>query len=58
MTHAPRDLGTLRALVDALDAYSMVRKRAITVPLLREFVQAGLPLGAPAPAPGATGDMP
>ena len=58
MTHAPRDLGTLRALVDALDAHAMARKRAITVPLLREFVQAGLPLAGPAPAPGAAGDMP
>ncbi|MFM1989663.1 MAG: hypothetical protein RJA99_2620 [Pseudomonadota bacterium] len=45
MTHAPRDLGSLRALVDALDGYALARKRAITVPLLREFAQAGLPLG-------------
>jgi len=44
MTHAPRDLGTLRALVDAVDAYALVRKRAITVALLREYAQAGLPL--------------
>jgi DnaA family protein len=47
MTHAPRDLGSLRALVDALDGYALARKRAITVPLLREFAQAGLPLEAP-----------
>jgi len=44
MTHAPRDLGTLRALVDAVDAFALVRKRAITVALLREYAQAGLPL--------------
>ena len=49
MTHAPRDLGSLRALVDALDGYALVHKRAITVPLLREFAQAGLPLEPPAP---------
>jgi hypothetical protein len=52
MTHAPRDLGSLRALVDALDGYALVHKRAITVPLLREFAQAGLPLEPPGPADG------
>lgn len=40
MTHAPRNLGSLRALIDALDAYALSRKRAITLPLLREFTQA------------------
>ncbi|MEI7447188.1 MAG: DnaA regulatory inactivator Hda [Burkholderiales bacterium] len=56
MTHAPRDLGSLRALVDALDAYALARKRAITVPLLREFAQAGLPLGpGDEPPPPAAG---
>jgi DnaA family protein len=39
MTHAPRDLGQLRALIDDLDAYALARKRAITLPLLREFAQ-------------------
>jgi DnaA family protein len=39
MTHAPRDLGSLRALLDALDVYALARKRAITLPLLREFAQ-------------------
>lgn len=57
MTHAPRDLGSLRALVDAIDAYALARKRAITVPLLREFAQAGLPLDAPSgSAPDAAAD--
>jgi DnaA family protein len=37
MTHAPRDLGSLRALVDAIDAYALARKRALNVALLREF---------------------
>jgi DnaA family protein len=56
MTHAPRDLGTLRALVDAIDGYALARKRAITVPLLREFAQAGLPLEAPGDAPAGPAD--
>jgi len=43
LTHAPRDMGSLRALVDALDAFALARKRAITLPLLREFAQGGLP---------------
>jgi DnaA family protein len=54
MTHAPRDLGSLRALVDALDAYALARKRAITVPLLREFAQGRLPLEPP----GGPADLP
>jgi DnaA family protein len=65
MTHAPRDMGSLRAVVDALDGYALARKRAITVPLLREFAQATLPREAP-PArpeppprtPGPPADMP
>ena len=52
MTHAPRDLGRLRALVDALDRHALSRKRAITLPLVREFVQARLPLDG-----GADGDL-
>jgi DnaA family protein len=54
MTHAPRDLGSLRALIDALDAYALERKRAITVPLVREFAQAR----AGAPTAGAVGGRP
>ena len=65
MTHAPRDLGRLRALVDALDAYALARKRALTVPLLREFARAGpapdppAPVAPPAerPPPGPPGDL-
>lgn len=52
MTHAPRDLGRLRALVDALDRHALSRKRAITLPLVREFVQARLPLDG-----GTDGDL-
>lgn len=36
----PRDLGTQLAVLDALDRYSLARKRAITVPLAREALEA------------------
>jgi DnaA family protein len=40
MTHMPRDLSTQVAILDALDAYALAAKRAITVPLVREWAQA------------------
>ncbi|HTN48463.1 MAG TPA: DnaA regulatory inactivator Hda [Burkholderiaceae bacterium] len=40
MTHMPRDLSTQIAILDALDAYALAAKRAITVPLIREWAQA------------------
>lgn len=40
MARAPRDLSSLRALVDTLDRLSLEQKRAITVPLARELLQA------------------
>jgi len=36
LTHFERDMGTQIALLDALDRYSLQRKRAITLPLLKE----------------------
>ena len=39
LAHAPRDLHSLRALVDGLDRLSLERKRDITVPLARELLQ-------------------
>lgn len=63
MTHAPRHLGRLRALIDALDAYALSRKRALTLPLLREFVRqtrasgAGSDEGSPGSASGPA-DLP
>ena len=39
LAHAPRDLSSLRALVDTLDRRSLEQKRAITVPLARELLQ-------------------
>lgn len=41
LRHAPRDLPSLLALLEALDRYSLETKRAITVPLLRELLDAG-----------------
>lgn len=38
LTHLPRDMRTLVAALDALDAYALARKRPLTVPLLREWL--------------------
>ena len=43
LARAPRDLSSLRALVDTLDRLSLERKRAITVPLARELLQPAPP---------------
>jgi DnaA family protein len=39
LSHMPRDMRTLVAIVDALDAYALAAKRAITVALVREWAQ-------------------
>ena len=39
LTHMPRDMRTLVAVLDALDGYALATKRAITVPLVREWAQ-------------------
>jgi DnaA family protein len=38
LTHLPRDLRTLVAVLDALDAYALARQRPLTVPLLKEWL--------------------
>ncbi len=38
--HTRRDMPTLLAVLDALDRYSLENRRAITVPLLRELLEA------------------
>jgi DnaA family protein len=49
LSHLPRDMRTLTAAVDALDAFALARKRALTVPLLKAWLaEAG---GAPAERP-------
>ncbi|MBI5938391.1 MAG: DnaA regulatory inactivator Hda [Betaproteobacteria bacterium] len=40
LTHCRRDLPGLLATVDALDEYSLSRKRPVTLPLLREMLRA------------------
>ncbi len=39
LTRLPRDMRTLVALLDALDTYALAKQRALTVPLLREWMQ-------------------
>lgn len=39
LTHLPRDMRTLVAVVDALDAHALAAKRAITLSLVRQWVQ-------------------
>lgn len=39
LARVPRDLSSLRALVDTLDRVSLEQKRALTVPLAREVLQ-------------------
>jgi DnaA family protein len=38
LTHLPRDLGRLRALLDRLDRHSLARQRPVTLPLVREVL--------------------
>jgi DnaA-homolog protein len=37
LTHMPRDMRTLVAIVDALDTYALSVKKAVTVPLVRHW---------------------
>jgi len=39
LSHFDRDMGTQIAMLDALDRYSLQRKRAITLPLLKEALR-------------------
>ncbi len=43
LSHCRRDLPNLLALVDALDAHSLSRKRPASLPLLKEVLQLSLP---------------
>jgi DnaA family protein len=46
MTRLPRDMRTLVSVLDALDSYALARQRALTIPLLREFLQHNRSQGA------------
>ena len=37
--HVRRDMGTLVSLIDALDRFTLLHKRALTLPLLRKLLQ-------------------
>jgi DnaA family protein len=39
LAHLPRDMRTLSAALEALDAYALQQRRALTVPLLRQWLQ-------------------
>jgi DnaA family protein len=39
LTRMPRDLPSLAALLARLDRYALSRKRPVTLPLVREFLQ-------------------
>jgi DnaA family protein len=43
LAHGRRDMGTLVAVLAALDRHSLAAKRAITVPMLRQWLQQDLP---------------
>jgi DnaA family protein len=51
LRHAPRDLPTLIALLDALDQASLEQKRPLTLPLLREVLAGAICSTPAAPAP-------
>jgi DnaA family protein len=40
LNHLPRDLGSLHAVLQALDRYSLARQRPVTLPLVREALAA------------------
>ena len=39
LTHMPRDMRTLVAVVDALDTYALSVKKPLTVPLVRHWAE-------------------
>ena len=60
LRHAPRDLPSLLATLDALDRFSLASRRAITLPLLRELLSLtpdpSTPQGGAVPSPGGRGE--
>lgn len=40
-THCPRDMRSLRSLLDGIDNYAMEKKRKVTLPLVLEFTRNG-----------------
>jgi DnaA-homolog protein len=49
LTRLPRDLASLQAVLEVLDRYSLMRQRALTLPLVREALAEHFPGGQPPP---------
>ena len=49
LARLPRDLRSLIALVEALDRFALARQRALTIPLLRQWLQERATAGPAAP---------
>lgn len=45
LTRLPRDLATLQSVLEVLDRYSLIRQRALTLPLVREALAEHFPGG-------------
>lgn len=45
LTRLPRDMANLQAVMEVLDRYSLIRKRALTLPLVREALAEKFPGG-------------
>jgi len=43
LTHLPRDMRTLAAALEALDAFALAQKRSLTLPLVRQWLAADEP---------------
>jgi DnaA family protein len=43
LRHLPRDMRTLSAAIEALDAYALAQRRSLTVPLVRQWLAADAP---------------
>lgn len=47
LTRLPRDLASLQAVLEVLDRYSLMRQRALTLPLVKEALAEEFPSGHP-----------
>ena len=49
LTRLPRDMANLQSVLEVLDRYSLMRQRALTLPLVKEALAEVLPGGQPPP---------
>src|SRR5258706_232679 len=47
LTRLPRDMASLQSIMEVLDRYSLMRKRALTLPLVREALAQEILAGQP-----------